>query len=113
MGLISRRVARTTFGQSSTGYAFEPIGADAALQHLHPAKRETGPMTTITYPSGNTSTFVIGALVGALAMLILAATLAFASFSAPAMITQPEAAPAPAINQWITSPISGPMEYAP
>jgi hypothetical protein len=70
-------------------------------------------MTTITYPSGNTSTFVIGALVGALAMLILAATLAFASFGAPAMITQPEAAPAPAINQWITSPISGPMEYAP
>jgi hypothetical protein len=46
-------------------------------------------------------------------MLILAAALAFASFGAPAMITQPEAAPAPAINQWITSPISGPMEYAP
>jgi len=46
-------------------------------------------------------------------MLILAATLAFASFGAPAMITQPEAAPAPAVNQWITSPISGPMEYAP
>jgi hypothetical protein len=80
---------------------------------LHSVKRETGPMTTITYPSGNTSTFVIGALVGALAMLILAAALAFASFSGPAMITQPEAAPAPAINQWVTSPISGPMEYAP
>ena len=70
-------------------------------------------MTTITYPSGNTSTFVIGALVGALAMLILAATLAFASLGAPALTTQPEAAPAPAINQWITSPISGPMENAP
>ncbi|MEK6191937.1 MAG: hypothetical protein AABM41_06385 [Chloroflexota bacterium] len=70
-------------------------------------------MTTITYPSGNTSIFVIGALVGALAMLILAAALAFASFSAPAINTQPEAAPAPVINQWISDPLSGPMEYAP
>ncbi len=70
-------------------------------------------MTTITYPSGNTSTFVIGAIVGAVAMLILAAALAFASLGAPAINTQPEAAPAPEINQWITSPISGPMENAP
>lgn len=70
-------------------------------------------MTSITYPSGNTSTFVIGAIVGAVAMLILAAALALASFGAPTINTQPEAAPAPAINQWITSPISGPMENAP
>jgi len=70
-------------------------------------------MTTITYPSGNTSTFVVGAIIGALAMLILAAAMAFASFGAPAIVTEPEAAPAPAINQWITSPISGPMENAP
>ncbi|MGH2462981.1 MAG: hypothetical protein ACRDFZ_05060 [Candidatus Limnocylindria bacterium] len=70
-------------------------------------------MTTITYPGSNTSTFVIGALVGALAMLILAAALAYASFGAPALITEPEAAPAPAINQWTSDPISGPMENAP
>jgi len=70
-------------------------------------------MTSITYPSGNTSTFVIGAIVGALAMLILAAALAFASLGAPALTTQPEAAPAPVTNQWITNPLSGPMEYAP
>ena len=70
-------------------------------------------MTSITYPSGNTSIFVVGTIVGALAMLILAAALAFASFGAPALATQPEAAPAPAINQWIADPISGPMEDAP
>ena len=73
-------------------------------------------MTSITYPSGNTSTFVIGAIVGALAMLILAAALAFASLGAPANIIEPEAAPAPITNQANTNdptPLSGHMEFAP
>lgn len=73
-------------------------------------------MTSITYPSGNTSTFVIGTIVGALAMLILAAALAFAYFGAPAIVTQPEAAPAPITNQANTNdptPLSGHMEFAP
>ncbi len=72
-------------------------------------------MTTITYPSGNTSTFVIGAVVGALAMLILAAAMAFASLGAPAIITEPEAAPAPMTNQANSddsTPNSGVLEFA-
>ena len=72
-------------------------------------------MTTITYPSGNTSTFVIGAVVGALAMLILAAAMAFAALGAPAIINEPEAAPAPMTNQANSddpTPNSGVLEFA-
>jgi hypothetical protein len=72
-------------------------------------------MTTITYPSGNTSTFVIGAVVGALAMLILAAAMAFAALGAPAITAQPEAAPAPMTNQANSddpTPNSGILEFA-
>lgn len=72
-------------------------------------------MTTITYPNGNTSTFVIGAVVGALAMLILAAAMAFASLGAPAIINPPEAAPAPMTNQANSddpTPNSGVLQFA-
>lgn len=72
-------------------------------------------MTTITYPSGNTTTFVIGAVVGALAMLILAAAMAFAALGAPVITNGPEAGPAPMTNQANSddpTPNSGVLEFA-
>jgi hypothetical protein len=72
-------------------------------------------MTTITYPTSNTSTVVIGTIVAALAMLILAAGLAIAALSAPVIVDESVPAPAPmtnAVNSDDSTPLSGILEFA-
>lgn len=70
-------------------------------------------MTTITYPTSNTSTVVIGTIVAALAMLILAAGLAFAALSAPTLVSDPIPAPMTnATNSDDPTPLSGILEFA-
>ena len=73
-------------------------------------------MTTITYPTSNAGSLLIGAIGGALAMLVLVAAMALAALNAPAqLIEQPEAAPAPMTNQANSddpTPNSGFLEFA-
>ena len=72
-------------------------------------------MTTITAPSTNVGSLVIGAIGGALAMLIFMAAVALAALNAPVLLSQPEAAPAPmtnAANSDDPTPLSGILEFA-
>ncbi len=72
-------------------------------------------MTTISYPTSNVGSFVLGAIGGALAMLILAFALAIAALNAPALVVEPAAAPAPmtnAANSDDPTPLSGILEFA-
>ena len=70
-------------------------------------------MTTIAYPTSSTSTFVIGTIVGALAMLILATGLAFAALGAPSLVSEPASAPMTnAANSDDPTPLSGILEFA-
>ena len=72
-------------------------------------------MTTITYPTSNIPTIVVGTIVATLALLILAAAMAFANLGAPSLVTDPAAAPAPMTNQANSddpTPLSGILEFA-
>jgi hypothetical protein len=72
-------------------------------------------MTTITAPTSNTGSVLIGAIVGALAMLILMAVIALAAVNVPALLAEPAPAPAPmtnAANSDNPTPLSGILEFA-
>jgi hypothetical protein len=73
-------------------------------------------MTTITAPTTtNTGSVLIGAIVGALAMLILMAVIALAAVNVPALLAEPAPAPAPmtnAANSDDPTPLSGILEFA-
>jgi len=72
-------------------------------------------MTTITAPSSNVGSLVIGAITGALAMLILVFALAMAALNVPALLNEPAPAPVPmtnAANSDDPTPLSGILEFA-
>jgi hypothetical protein len=72
-------------------------------------------VTTTTFPNTSTSPVVIGTIVAALAMLILAAGMALAALSAPVLLEEPVPAPAPmtnAANSDDPTPLSGILEFA-
>jgi hypothetical protein len=72
-------------------------------------------MTTITAPTTNVGSVLIGALAGALAMLILMAVIALAAVNVPALLADPAPAPAPmtnAANSDDPTPLSGILEFA-
>ncbi len=72
-------------------------------------------MTTITAPNSNVGSLVIGAITGALAMLILVFALAMVAINVPALLNEPAPAPAPmtnAANSDDPTPLSGILEFA-
>ena len=73
-------------------------------------------MTTITAPTTNVGSLVIGAIGGALAMLVLvSAAVALAAMNAPVLLNEPAPAPAPmtnAANSDDPTPLSGILEFA-
>jgi hypothetical protein len=72
-------------------------------------------MTTITAPTTNVGSLVLGAIGGAVAMLILVSALAIAALNTPVLLNEPAAAPAPmtnAANSDDPTPLSGILEFA-
>ena len=70
-------------------------------------------MTTISYPTSNVGSMLIGAAVGAAAMLLLVAALAIAALNAPATVSQPLAAPMTIQSSGFDgTPHTGVLEFA-
>jgi hypothetical protein len=72
-------------------------------------------MTTITAPTTNVGSLVLGAIGGAVAMLILVSAMAIAALNAPVLLNEPAPAPAPmtnAANSDDPTPLSGILEFA-
>jgi hypothetical protein len=72
-------------------------------------------MTTITAPTTNVGSLVLGAIGGAVAMLILVSAIAIAALNTPVLLNEPAPAPAPmtnAANSDDPTPLSGILEFA-
>ena len=71
-------------------------------------------MTTITAPTSNVGSLVLGAIGGAVAMLILVSAMAIAALNSPVLLNEPAPAPAPMTNATSDdpTPLSGILEFA-